>query len=141
MATTTAAMAALSAIGLAKERLGLEDDLDMEGKTESGQYQDADAAAAADPVQKRGAAMAQTDASVGVDNPTQGSPMAASGMPGQQGGADALAASKKATAQGAAAVAQMEAMSQRGPGGPATPAPKQPEQISNLFNRRRYRRF
>lgn len=85
---------------------------DSEGKTEGGQYQDADAAAAADPVQKEKVAMSQMDASAQVDNPSQGgsggSPM--EGQPGQQGGSDALAASNKTSAEGAAAVAAIEGM-------------------------------
>jgi hypothetical protein len=89
------------------------EDLDLQGMTQDGQYQDADSAAAADPVQKQKVAMSQMDNSgqvdSGGDNAGQ-SNNAMSSMPGQQGGADAQAASNKTSAEGAQAVAMIEGM-------------------------------
>ena len=176
MPTTTAAYSALQAIRVRKAQIETELpetaaatpdltegvqpaetpalDNDLQGKTEGGQYQDADAAQAADPVNKRKTTMSQMDQSAQVDNPSQGgsggSPMES--MPGQQGGKDALAASNKTSAEGAAAVAQIEAMA--GPGPQARPAfqqsnnPYSASQMpgargvpqSNLFQRK-FRRF
>ena len=84
------------------------------GLDSGGQYQDADAARSADPVERRETAMSQMDQTAAVESGAE-QPGAMASMPGQQGGKDALAASNKTSAEGAAAVAQIEAMAGGGP--------------------------
>ena len=145
MGTTTAAYSALQAIRLRKAQMETEKpDLTVtpaaqEAAPVEAQPQDADAIRAADPVERKATAMSQMDQTAQVESGggEENNPM--SSMPGQQGGKDALAASNKTSAEGAAAVAQIEAMA--GPGPQARPA-YQPRGIpqSNLF-KRQFRRF
>ena len=127
MGTTTAAYSALQAIRVRKAQMevegpeatpdlskGIQPTEDTALPEDYTPAQDADAIRSADPVERKSTAMSQMDQTAAVEGDSQqGNPMAS--MPGQQGGSDALAASNKTSAEGAAAVAQIEAMAGGGP--------------------------